>query len=216
MRNKIRFTIYFLQTFLQRHKKEISAGIILGFFATLLLIKIYPLYIKLIGRKYQIIGIVGNYREGNLPLFIQRQISYGLTQIDPNGEVKPLTAESWEVNQTGTSYTFHLKKDLHWHDDLSFISKDINYSLKGVELEIIDKYTFKINLKDTYAPLLTQLSKPLIRKGLIGLGEYKVIKIQKKGEIITHLYLSSVFDQTLPLITYKFIRIILMQYLLLS
>ena len=43
------------------------------------------------------------------------QMFMGLTKFDPKtGEVTPWLAESWEVSDDGTVFTFHLRKDIPW------------------------------------------------------------------------------------------------------
>ena len=38
----------------------------------------------------------------------------GLTQMDADGAAVPAIAESWDVSEDGTVYTFHLRQDANW------------------------------------------------------------------------------------------------------
>jgi peptide/nickel transport system substrate-binding protein len=61
-------------------------------------------------------------------------------------------------------------------------------------------------LKEPFSPFLSVVSKPIFKKGLIGLGEYKISKILKKGKYIKSITLTA-FDKdnkNLPAKTYKF------------
>ena len=41
---------------------------------------------------------------------------------------EPELAESWDVSQDGLVFTFHLRKDVKWHDGVPFTSADVLYS----------------------------------------------------------------------------------------
>ena len=45
-----------------------------------------------------------------------------------NERVEPLAAESWEVNDDATQFTFHLRKDAKFHNGQPVTSKDFKYS----------------------------------------------------------------------------------------
>lgn len=52
---------------------------------------------------------------------ISSQIHEGLLRLDPN-DLSPQSclAESWEIDNSGTVYVFHLRKGVHFHDDPCF------------------------------------------------------------------------------------------------
>lgn len=58
----------------------------------------------------------------------------GLVQWGPQEPLKvsPDLAERWEVSADGSSYTFHLRQGVTWHDDKPFTSADALYSLKRI------------------------------------------------------------------------------------
>jgi len=42
--------------------------------------------------------------------------------------IKPRMAESWEISPDATKFTFHLRKDIKWHDGTPFTAKDVVYT----------------------------------------------------------------------------------------
>ncbi|MDP4280633.1 MAG: ABC transporter substrate-binding protein [Bacteroidota bacterium] len=48
------------------------------------------------------------------------QLFNGLVQLDTRLNICPAIAKSWEISPDGMKYTFHLRKDVFFHDDLVF------------------------------------------------------------------------------------------------
>jgi ABC-type transport system substrate-binding protein len=42
--------------------------------------------------------------------------------------IKPRMAESWDISSDATTFTFHLRKDIKWHDGTPFTAKDVVYT----------------------------------------------------------------------------------------
>lgn len=59
----------------------------------------------------------------------------GLTRIGPSGEVLPALAESWEISDDGTVYTFKLRSGAKFHDGTDFDAEDVKYSLDRARAE---------------------------------------------------------------------------------
>lgn len=200
---KVVFVYLYISLFTKKHSRFIFGGFIVGFFLSLLVFKFYPTLKLLIMPQKRIIGIVGNFRENNLPISIQKLISLGLTSVSPDGSAAPAIASSWEATDSGKLYTFHLKPNVIWHDGKKLIASDIRYNIKDTTITSLDDYTFKIQLKDSFSPLPVVLSKPILRNNLIGLGVYKVTNLKFKGETIATITLSPLRDN-LPTLEYKF------------
>lgn len=204
MKKHFFFAKLFIESFLPRYKKHILFGIFSGFLFTLFFIQFYPFYIKFLNKKNYRIGIVGKYSRKNLPLSIQNQISLGLTALMPDGVATASLATSWEINNQGKEYIFHIPDNLIWHDGKKFSTKDLtDYQLKGATFSAINDQVLKVNLHEAYAPFLTILSQPKIRPNLIGLGPYKVNRIFTSDDIIDKLDLKPLINN-LPFLTYKF------------
>lgn len=58
------------------------------------------------------------------------EIFSGLVTLNPNLEVVADIAESWEVNEDGTIYTFHLRKDVQFHDGKPVTAQEFKYSIE--------------------------------------------------------------------------------------
>lgn len=54
----------------------------------------------------------------------------GLLRYNANGELEPACAESWEVSEDGTSYTFTLRDGLKWSNGADLDANDFAYSWK--------------------------------------------------------------------------------------
>ena len=52
-----------------------------------------------------------------------------LTRMDVKGNVSGDLAEHWEISPDGLTYTFHLRKNVLWHDGKPFSAADVKFSL---------------------------------------------------------------------------------------
>lgn len=59
----------------------------------------------------------------------------GLVELDDNANPLPDLAESWEVSDDGTTYTFNLASGVQWHDGEPFTSADVKFTFENVLLE---------------------------------------------------------------------------------
>ena len=53
----------------------------------------------------------------------------GLTRFGPDGSVNPGLAESWEISEDGTVYTFKLREGVTFHDGTTMDAEDVKFSL---------------------------------------------------------------------------------------
>ncbi len=89
-------------------------------------------------------------------------------------ELGPELAESYEMSEDGTAYTFKLLKGVKFHDGSEVQAKDVKYSVdrmlalkKGAYrnlnmvagAEVIDDYTVVVNLKNPFGPFLMTLPR---------------------------------------------------------
>ncbi|PWU22701.1 MAG: peptide ABC transporter substrate-binding protein [Bdellovibrio sp.] len=83
-------------------------------------------------------------------------------------EFKPRLAEKWETSDDGRLFTFHLRKDVKFHDGKPLTAEDVKFSLESVfdknfgsvhwtpffegldHVEIVDPLTVKVHLKNNY------------------------------------------------------------------
>jgi len=97
-----------------------------------------------------------------------------LVENTPEG-IKPLLAESWEISEEGTTYTFHLRNDVTFHDGEPFNAEAVKLNIEAVqrnaskhawiklstklaEVSVVDEFTVKLTLTETYYPTLLELS----------------------------------------------------------
>ncbi|GBG09197.1 nickel ABC transporter, nickel/metallophore periplasmic binding protein [Paenibacillus agaridevorans] len=109
---------------------------------------------------------------GSMPA--QGIIYESLVENTPEG-IKPLLAESWDISEDGKSYTFHLRKDVKFHDGEPFNAEAVKQNIDAVqrngskhawiklstklaEVSAVDEFTVKLTLTETYYPTLLELS----------------------------------------------------------
>ena len=57
----------------------------------------------------------------------------GLLRIGADGLIEPALASSYEVDPTGTSYIFRLRRDAVWHDGQPFSADDVLFTLRTLQ-----------------------------------------------------------------------------------
>lgn len=190
-----RLIIWLLRAYVKRWGKLLLLLFFLGFlvfFIILQLVKNFAPKIP-VGKK-ESIGIVGSYTFDQLPLFVLKDLSKGLTLLKDDGQVMPLLVKSWKIENDGKKYTFYLKNDLFFNDKSRVTSEDINYNFSGVKLEKPDKFTIVFNLNESYSPFLAALNRPVLKKRFIGIGEYKLKDLELNGQFIRSIILVNAKD----------------------
>ena len=148
--------------------------------------RIVPVY------KKASIGVVGAYRQDNLPAIITNKFSRGLTTVASDGSIKPDLAKDWQIKDGGKTYIFHLKQNEYFSDGNNVTSSNIAYNFSDVDTDRPDKYTIIFKLKDSYAPFLVTVSKGVFEKGYIGVGNYKIEDVELNGNFVQSLTMVSV------------------------
>jgi peptide/nickel transport system substrate-binding protein len=96
----------------------------------------------------------------------------GLTRLNERDEVIPDLAERWEISDDCLVYTFHLRRDVLWHDEVPFSADDVVFTVqamqdpsyrgapylaglwRSVEVVKVNSHTVKFILKEPFAPFL--------------------------------------------------------------
>jgi peptide/nickel transport system substrate-binding protein len=125
-------------------------------------------------------GLAGNLRYLNPILCQYNQVDRdlcslifnGLTRLSERGEVIPDLAERWEISDDCLAYTFYLRHDVLWHDEVPFSADDVVFTVqamqdpdyqgasylgelwRSVEVVKIDSHTVKFILSEPFAPFL--------------------------------------------------------------
>jgi len=84
---------------------------------------------------------------------------------------QPVLATSWELSSDGLSYTFHLRKDVRFHDGINMTSKDVKFTFEWMRdqkatywaalidnVETPDNYTAVVNLVERSGPWLGNMA----------------------------------------------------------
>lgn len=72
-----------------------------------------------------------NIRTGETQnMIVIREILQGLVKLDTNGKPVPAVAESWDVSQDGTVYTFHLRHGVKFQNGREVKAADFQYSFE--------------------------------------------------------------------------------------
>ncbi|WP_394138906.1 nickel ABC transporter substrate-binding protein [Cytobacillus oceanisediminis] len=121
------------------------------------------------------IGEVNPHIYNPSQLFAQSMVYEPLVSYQDGGELKPHLAESWEISEDGKEYLFHIRQDVKFTDGTSFnaeiVKKNFDAILANVDLhswlgfiskidqtEVIDEYTFKLTLTESYYPTIQELA----------------------------------------------------------
>jgi ABC-type transport system substrate-binding protein len=187
-----RLIFWLIKAYFKKWGKSILIYFGIGLFVFFLLNLVLSYFItKLPFSQKQTIGIVGSYTLDSLPPEIMNKISEGLTRAGPDGTIKPDIAEKWKIAPNGKAYAFYLRKNIYFSDGTNLTSDDINYDFSDVSVTRPDKYTIVFRLKDKYSPFLTTVARPIFKKGYVGVGNYKIKKVQLNGNFIESLELYS-------------------------
>jgi oligopeptide transport system substrate-binding protein len=68
-------------------------------------------------------------QDANSATYIE-EIFSGLVTLNQDLEVVPDIADSWELSDDGTTYTFHLRDDVKFHDGKPVTAQDFKYSIE--------------------------------------------------------------------------------------
>jgi len=121
------------------------------------------------------------------PLVVQQAtagVYSGLLQYDPEDPSKIIgdLAEKWSASPDGKTYTFHLRRNVKWHDGQPFSSADVKASFDRLlnpefkspkcgaalkpmvaSVEAVDPYTVEFKLKFAAAPFLPSVASAWCR-----------------------------------------------------
>ena len=199
-----RLIFWLLRAYIKKWRKTIFASFVFGF---LIFIAIYLGWGVIVPglpfNQHMVVGMVGSYNNNNLPMEILTNASKGLTYISDNGVPRPDLASDWEVKDNGKTYIFNIKNNIYFSDGTNLTSSLINYNFIDVKVERPAKYKIVFKLKESYSPFLVTVSRPIFKKGFVGIGDYRISSIDINGSFVNSVNLISnkVKNKTL---TYQF------------
>ena len=136
-----------------------------------------------------------------------------LIKKDPKSNLVPDLAERWE-NPDDKTYIFYLKKGVTFHDGSELTAEDVKFTFESIldpdmnspragafsqleSIEIIDPYTIKFTLKETFSPFLINMVQGIVPKKtteaqaekkftdqLVGTGPFKLVEWKHDEQLV--------------------------------
>ncbi|OPY70486.1 MAG: Oligopeptide-binding protein AppA precursor [Syntrophorhabdaceae bacterium PtaU1.Bin034] len=108
----------------------------------------------------------------------------GLVKYDKNLNIVGDLAESWDFSTDKLAITFHLRKNVRWHDGQPFTARDVLFTYQATvdpktptayagdfqqvkRAEIIDDYTFRVTYDKPFAPALPSWGSAILPSHLL-------------------------------------------------
>ncbi|WP_152401416.1 ABC transporter substrate-binding protein [Paenibacillus cellulositrophicus] len=131
----------------------------------------------------------GNAQNGR----VMRSLYDSLVVELPDHSIKPWLATSWEISEDKKSYTFHLRKDVKFHDGTPFNAEAVKFNFDRIKdpatkassslneigsyvsTDVLDEYTARINFSAPFAPFLSNAAK-------VDLGFVSPAAVKKYGD----------------------------------
>ncbi len=113
----------------------------------------------------------------------------GLVKYDKNLKLVGDLAESWEISDDGLAITFHLRKNVHWHDGKTFSSEDVKFTHEELvdpntrtpyasdylmvdRVEIVDPHTVRVIYKEPFSPGLESWGMGILPRHIFEKGDF--------------------------------------------
>jgi peptide/nickel transport system substrate-binding protein len=121
-----------------------------------------------------------NVASGANDALVMRQIFDSLVVENEDHEFEPWLADSWDISEDGTSYTFHLKEGVKFQDGTDFDAEAVKTNIDRIldpetasqfaasllgpteSATVIDEHTVELTLESRYGPLLSGLSQAFL------------------------------------------------------
>ena len=118
---------------------------------------------------------------------VEGVIFSGLVKVNEKLEMVPDLAKRWEVSKDGKVWTFHLRKEVKWHDGAPFTAEDVKFTFDAIlnpkvnsvrrgdyiidghpiRFKVVNKYTLQAVLPKPFAPFLIQAGMGILPKHLL-------------------------------------------------
>ncbi len=216
----LRFNARLLSAIISKYSRFITLGIVIGagIFLVHPSLNFQRFYRETRPRR---IGLVGKYTFSNLPPEISSLVSTGLTTVTPDGQVLPGLASEWTISPDQKVFKFQIKPGGIWDDGKPISALSLIQQFKDVKANALGDLELEYDLKDSYVPFLTTVSRPIFKiktvklplilqplKALFktryfGTGNYKFGKSEPAGQYLSSITLNPSRTK-IPEITYRF------------
>ncbi|HWR71775.1 MAG TPA: peptide-binding protein, partial [Nitrospirota bacterium] len=115
---------------------------------------------------------------------INDQVFNGLVKYDRNIKLIGDLAERWDISPDGKTITFHLRKNVKWHDGAPFTAEDCLFTYQKLmdpriatpygssymdvkKAEVMDRYIFRVTYREPFSPALESWGMGIIPKHLL-------------------------------------------------
>lgn len=192
-----RLIFWLFRAYFKKWGKTIGISFVVGILLFLLLfLNRNFLTSRLSVARNESIGVAGIYSKQNfpndLPLFILKKISRGLTKVNDKGEILPDIAQRWDIKDEGKTFIFYLRGNIYFSDGKPVDSSSINYNFSDVTIEKPSKQIIVFKLKYKYSPFLVTLANnKVFKKNYVGVSDFEVKKVKDNGGFIDYIELYS-------------------------
>jgi peptide/nickel transport system substrate-binding protein len=198
-----RYYLWLIKAYVKRWKKMIFYSSIAGVLIFFAGFAAFSFYLRpLLENSVKRIGYVGVYEPKDLPSDIISDVSFGLTKVNANGSISPGAASSWEIQNHGKTYVFHLKKGLYFSNGEELTTQTLPLNFTDVKRQDIDDYTLSYTLKSPFSPFLVSVSHPILLSDFSGLAGYTVKNIELNGGFVKSMELDNKNDHDKKKIIY--------------
>jgi peptide/nickel transport system substrate-binding protein len=107
----------------------------------------------------------------------------GLVALGPEGSLVPGLARDWEVDEAGKVWTFHLRPEAMWHDDMPVTAEDVAFTVgvlqdpayggpgaaswRDVTVAAVDERTVRFELSTPLGGFLQAATQPIVPAHLL-------------------------------------------------
>jgi peptide/nickel transport system substrate-binding protein len=145
----------------------------------------------------------------------------GLVRLDEELRPQPDLAEAWDISADGRIITFTLRQDVTWHDGQPMDAVDVHFTLDRMRalphtttallsdlrhvagIATPDTHTVVMSLTERYAPLLAELTMPILPRHLledkdfgtfnfwdepVGTGPFQLERLDRGHSVILERY----------------------------
>ena len=197
----MRFWWHIISAYALRYKLLFISGLFILFLTIYAINFLWP---RLSRSNVVTVGFIGVYTLDTIPSDILALVTQSLIKADLSGKPIPSLASHWTVLDDGKKYIVFLRDNLKWHDLSNLDAKDISIAISDVSITALNNKAIEFKLPNPISSFPLSLDKPIFKsKSFYGTGEYRIVNIEKTGEIVKLLSLAPK-NKNLPRVEIRF------------